>query len=181
MLTITIPVSEAWDEQNDIFVSVKEHTITLEHSLVSVAKWESRWHKPFMDPKRKKTNEEALDYIKCMTITQNVDPNIYLFLTDDNVRAINEYIDNPMTATIFKKEEGKAHGSRIVTNEVIYYWMIAQNIPMECQKWHLNRLLTLIRVCSEENKPKKKQKKPDQVRNYAALNAQRRALSGSTG
>lgn len=181
MLTITIPASEAWDAQRNEFVYTKEQTLCLEHSLVSVSKWESKWHKPFLDRKREKTIEEALDYIRCMTITQNVDPNVYLFLTDENVQQIRDYIDDPMTATYFSKEEGKGGSSKIVTSEIIYYWMIAQNVPLECQKWHLNRLLTLIRVCNEENKPKKKQKKGDQIRNYAALNAQRRAMTGSRG
>lgn len=181
MLTITIPASEAWDAQSNKFVYIKEQTLCLEHSLVSVSKWEAKWHRPFLDRRHEKTEEEAIDYIRCMTITQNVDQNIYYFLTDDNLKAIQKYIDDPMTATTFVKEEGKGGSTKITTSEIIYYWMIAQNIPMECQKWHLNRLLTLIRVCNEENKPKKKQKKGDQIRNYAALNAQRRAASGSRG
>lgn len=179
MLIITIPSQELFNEVTNEFVSTKEHTLQLEHSLVSLSKWESKWNKPFLS-KDQKTIEQTLDYIKCMTITQNVNPEVYNFLTDKNIEAINNYIDAPMTATTFP-ENGNSHSREIVTSELIYYWMISLNIPMECQKWHLNRLLTLIRVCNVKNAPAKKMSKKDIMSRNAALNAARRKKLNSKG
>lgn len=179
MLEITIPACEAWDEVNEIFINVKEQTIRLEHSLVSLSKWESKWCKPFLS-KENKTYEETIDYIKCMTITQNVDPMVYNFISNDNMRKINEYLNKPMTATTFSKEQSKPN-REIVTAEIIYYWMVALNIPFECQKWHLNRLMTLIKVCSIKNQPAKKMSKRDIMSQNAALNAARRKQLNSKG
>ena len=172
MLTIKIPAEESWDESKEEFVITKKaQTLTLEHSLVSLSKWESKWHVPFAT--HEKTFEETIDYIKCMTITQNVDPDLYNRLTKENVKEIEEYIENPMTATTFS--EDRNGGSReVITSEIIYYSMIALNIPFECQKWHLNRLLTLIRVCNIKNQPPKKMSKGDLMRRNAELNAARK-------
>lgn len=180
MLVITVPAREQWDEKNNTFIQTAEQKLTLEHSLVSISKWESKWHKPFLS-KEPKTFEETIDYIKCMTLTQNVNPNVYFNLTDDNIRSISEYINNSMTATWFVDDKNAPKNREIVTSEVIYYWMIALNIPFECQKWHLNRLLTLVRVCNEKNKPPKKMSRSTQLRNNAALNAARRASLGTKG
>ena len=181
MLQITIPAVEDWDEIKEEFVIVKkEKTIQLEHSLVSLSKWESKWCKPFLS-KREKTLEETIDYIKCMTITQNLDPDIYFRLTEDNIRQINKYIEAPMTATTFQERNGSKRNSEQITAELIYYWMIALNIPMECQKWHLNKLLTLIRVCNIKNQPGKKMARQDAARYYAELNEKRRKELNSKG
>lgn len=172
MLEITIPGTELWDESKQEFVNTKEQILRMEHSLVSISKWESKWKKAFLG-KQEKTFEETIDYIKCMTITQNVDPKAYSYLTKENIMAINNYINDPMTATTFS--ETKQSGNReVMTAEVIYYYMIALNIPFECQKWHLNKLLTLIRVCSIKNQPPKKMGKGDLMRRNSALNAARR-------
>lgn len=173
MLQITIPPGEMWDEMCNEFVTTKGQTLTLEHSLVSLSKWESKWHKPFLS-KEPKTQIETIDYIKCMTLTQNVDPNIYQFITRDNINEINAYIDNPMTATTFFDRENKKPNRSIITAEIIYYWMIALNVPMECQKWHLNRLLTLIKVCDIKNQPDKKMSRNEVLSRNKALNAARR-------
>lgn len=164
----------------DRFINLKETTIKIEHSLVAIAKWEAKWHVPFLDEHTQKTNEMMIDYIRCMTITQNVDPMIYDFLPESVLKEINEYIDDPMTATWFKNT---AHGrnGEIVTSELVYYWMIAQNIPPEYDKWHFNRLMTLIRVCSEKNTPSKKMNRRDILSQNKALNAARRKASGSKG
>ena len=173
MLQITIPASELWDEQNQKFINKKEQTLVLEHSLVSLSKWESKWCKPFISNKEH-TREETLDYIRCMTITQNVDPEVYERMTDDYIDEINKYIGSKMTATWFTdKKKGKASSEQI-TSELIYYWMISLNIPFECQKWHLNRLLTLVQVCNEKNQPPKKMSKRDTANQYRSLNAARR-------
>ena len=180
MLRITIPAVEQWDEIKQEFVSTKEQTLSLEHSLVSLSKWESKWCKAFLT-KDEKTSEETLDYIKFMTLTQNVDPEVYNYLTNGNISEINEYIEAPMTATYFSDEKTSKTSREQVTAELIYYWMIALNIPFECQKWHLNRLLTLIKVCNIKNTPPKKRSKKEIMSSNAALNAARRKQLSTKG
>lgn len=180
MLQITVPATELWDGVKEEFVELKEQTLQLEHSLVSLKKWEAKWHKPFLS-KEDKTDEEILDYVKCMTITQNVDPRIYNYLTPKNVEDINDYINNPMTATVISEEKSRKFNREIVTAEVIYYWMVALQIPPEYQKWHLNQLLTLIKVCNVKNAPPKKSSKRDIMSRNAALNAARRKQLNSKG
>lgn len=180
MLRITIPSDELWDEEKNEFVQLNSQTLQLEHSLVSLSKWESKWGKPFLS-KEKKTFEETLDYVKCMTITQNVNLEVYSRLTAPHIEKINRYIDAPMTATTFIEEKGPKSGREQITAEIIYYWMIALNIPFECQKWHLNRLLTLIRVCNIKNSPPKKRNRREIMKRNAALNAARRKQLNSRG
>ena len=180
MLRITVPDTEFWDESRQEFLEVKSQTLQLEHSLVSISKWESKWCKPFLS-KENKTLEEILDYVKCMTITQNVDPNVYLALTNENIKEINEYIDAPMTATTFYEEKKTTKSREILTSELIYYWMISLQIPVEFQKWHLNRLLTLIKVCNIKNAPPKKMSQREIMSRNTALNAARRKAMNSKG
>ena len=180
MLQITIPAVELWDERKQEFITTKEQTLQLEHSLVSISKWESKWCKPFLS-KQEKTFEETLDYIKCMTITQNVDPEVYNYLTNENIEEINNYINAPMTATYFSDDKTVKPSREQITAELIYYWMIALNIPFECQNWHLNRLLTLIKVCNIKNQPPKKISKKEIMRRNAALNAARRKQLNTKG
>lgn len=181
MLTITIPGDEQWDEVNEVYVYPDEQTLVLEHSLVSLSKWESKWRKPFLST-IELTPEETIDYVKCMTITKNVKPEVYNRLTNDHMKQIHDYIAAPMTATTFAKEEGKGRmKGKIITNEVLYYYMTALHIPFECEKWHLNRLITLIRVCNEESQPKKKRTRRDIAAEQMALNAKRRAMANSKG
>lgn len=180
MLKITIPAQEYWDSKNRMFVSVEEQTLELEHSLVSLSKWESKWCKPFLT-KAEKTEEETQDYIRCMTLTRNVDPDIYRFLTEDNYKQIRDYIDAPMTATTFAPERGSAGKQEIITSELIYYWMFSSGIPLEWEKRHLNRLITLIRVFSVKNAPPKKQSQKDIMSRNAALNAARKKQLNTRG
>lgn len=181
MLRITVPLTpEGWDEEKQEFVPSKEQTLQLEHSLVSLSKWESKWCKAFLT-KQEKTLEETLDYIKCMTVTQGVNPEVYEHLTNENIMQVNKYIESPMTATYFSEEKNGKVNNETVTSELIYYWMIALNIPFECQKWHLNRLLTLIKVCNVKNQPPKKTNKNELAKRYAALNAARRKELNSKG
>jgi hypothetical protein len=179
LLRITIPANEAFDEESEEFITFKGQTIQVEHSLVSLSKWESKWHKPFLS-KGEKTSEETIDYIRCMTITQNVDPNVYKFITKENINEIDEYVSESMTATTFNNPKQTINKS-IITAEIIYYWMITFNIPFECQKWHLNRLLTLINVCSAKNQPPGKMSKKEIMSRNAALNASRRQAMGTKG
>lgn len=181
MLELTIESGEVFDENSNEFISVPGKTIRLEHSLVSISKWESKWKKPFLT-KDNKTDEETLDYIRAMTITQNVDPIIYRFLTNEHMRMVSEYVEDSMTATWFvENNQPSPPNKETITSELIYYWMIANQIPMECQKWHINRLLTLIRVCSIKNQPSKKMDAASLARNNAALNAARRKAMHTRG
>lgn len=182
MLTITIKGGEEYNKATREFIQVKDTVLSLEHSLVSVSKWEAKYHKPFIS-KNDKTFEETIYYVKCMTITQNVDPNIYTLLSQDNLKEINEYIANPMTATWFNERKNQPYkkNSEQITSELIYYWMVALQIPWEAQKWHLNRLLTLIRICNIKNQPSKKQSMRETMSRNAALNAARRKNLGTSG
>lgn len=180
MLTITIPATELWDEVNQEFISTKAQTLQLEHSLVSLSKWESKWCKPFFS-KKEKTSEETIDYIKCMVLTKGVSSDIYRCLSANNIEEINAYIEAPMTATWFNNDKSGSKNRELITSELIYYWMIALNIPFECQKWHLNRLLTLIKVCSIKNQPAKKMSRREIMSRNAALNAARRKQLGTNG
>lgn len=178
MLEIIVPGREFFDEDKNEFVTTKPTKLTLEHSLISLSKWESKWEKPFLSSD--KTVPETIDYIRCMTLTQNVDPLIYNALNNENVQAVIKYIESPMTATKVKSQK-HARNSETVTAELIYYWMIALNIPFECQKWHLNKLLTLIEVCSIKNQPQKKMSKSEILRSNRELNAARRAKYKTKG
>ena len=180
MLTVTIPAMELFDEDKQEFVYIRGVELQLEHSLVSLAKWESKWHKPFLG-KDSKTDEETLDYIRCMTISQNVSPEVYYRIPHEAFVQITGYISEPMTATWFSEHGSAKRNSEIVTAEIIYYWMIAQNIPMECQKWHLNRLITLIHVCSVKNQPKKKMGRGDMLSQRKALNEARKSQLNTKG
>lgn len=180
MLQITVPASELWDEKSNVFINTKKTVLVLEHSLVSISKWESKWHKAFLG-KEEKTTEEVIDYIKCMTLTQNVDENIYKALTNENIESINDYINDPHTATVIYEENNGPKNRETITSELIYYWMVTLNIPFECQKWQLNRLLTLIRVCNIKNKPPKKMTERQIMSRNAALNAARKKRLNTRG
>lgn len=180
MLKIKVEDGELFDEANYEFVSIKGTVLQLEHSLISLSKWESKWHKPFLN-NDKKTVEEIIDYIRCMTISQNVNPLIYNVLSRKNIEAVEKYLADPMTATVVKKTQSRSK-QRMITSELIYYWMVSFDIPFEpCEKWHLNRLLTLIDVCNIENSPKKKMRKGDIFKQNAQLNAARKKRLGTKG
>lgn len=173
MHEIIIPEDELYDESSGTFITIRKQTIRLEHSLLSVSKWESKWHIPFFDVKPK-TQQQLLDYIRCMTLTQNVPPEAYLGITREISSEVLAYCDDPMTATKIKDDPSKSKSRKIITSEQIYYWMFKYNIPIECEKWHINRLLTLIRVCNIEESPKKKMSANDTKAQYRALNRARR-------
>lgn len=179
MKQIFIKEKELWDEKNRRFIVVKPQTITLEHSLVSISKWESKWHVPFFS-KEPKTTEMTLDYIRAMTITQNVNPNVYECLTTEDFREINAYIDDPQTATTINEKNGRA-SREIITSELVYFWMVQNGIPFECQKWPFNRLLTLIRICQIKSQPEKKMSQQEIYSRNRALNAARKSKLNTRG
>lgn len=183
MLTITIPTGEQYDRATNRFYYVKGQTISLIHSLVSISKWEEKWHKAYLGP-QEKTREEVLDYVRCMTVTKNVDPELYNFLSTENVDAINKYINDPHTATMMmsrgKNGSPRPGGTKdVITAELIYFWMITYNIPVEFQKWHLNKLLALIDVCERKTSSGNNGVgKGEMLRNRRALNKARHAKHG---
>lgn len=183
MLKVRIPDQELFDEGTQTFIHIKATDLQLEHSLISLAKWESKWHTPFLG-KEDKTEDQIIDYIRCMTLTQHVDQTVYQYLPASVLKEIFDYIDDPMTATWFNKEEEKKFGigkKEIITAEIVYYWMVTLGVPVQFEKWHLNRLLTLIRVINVKNAPQKKMKQKDILANNRKLNAARRARNKSKG
>ena len=180
MLILTISGTELYNEETDSFYTTKDKVLRLEHSLVSLSKWESNWKKPFLT-REPKTRKESIDYIKCMTITQNVEGFIYESIGSDVLKKVNTYIEHPMTATTFAKRDNHVINRDIITAEIIYYWMIKLGIPFECQKWHLNRLLTLINVCNLKEQPKLKLSKAQILARNRELNAARRKKFNSKG
>lgn len=184
MLELYIPPMELYNEEIGEFISTRGQTIQLEHSLISLSKWESKWKKPFMSQDINNVkNEEVLDYIKCMTISSNVDSMVYYSIGSNRImlEQIKNYIKDSHTATTIKRKNNRGKSREIITSELIYYWMIELGIPFECQKWHLGRLLTLIEVCSIKQTPEKKMSKADIFAQNKSLNAIRRAKTGSRG
>lgn len=177
MLKLFVPGAEYYDEKTEMFIPSKDATLILEHSLLSLSKWEAKWHKAYLDPKDAKSLEESIDYVRCMTINQNsVDQFAYYNITPDLFKKIHEYISNPMTATkVNRKKKPIGIPKEIITSELIYYWMVSYGIPFECEKWHLNRLLTLIDVCAFKNETPQKMSQKDLMKRNTALNNARRA------
>lgn len=180
MLQIIVPGTELFDESTESFISTNDTQLKLEHSLLSISKWESRWCKPFLAKNKEdvRTNEEMLDYIKCMTLN-SIPTNVYNALTPKNLKEISDYIAHPMTATTVTNLK-KSSNKEIVTSELIYYWMIVCNIPFECEKWHINRLLMLIKVCNAKNNPEKMNRN-DLISRNRALNAARKKALHTRG
>ena len=181
MLELTVRAQEYYDDNSEMFINIPQQTIQLEHSLYTISKWEAKWKKAFLG-KQEKTPEEDGDYIRCMTMTENVNPMVYLGLTMDQRRKIAEYIEDKACATYLPTRNSETANADTVTAELIYYWMVSLQIPFECQHWHLNRLLTLIRVCDIKNNPSKGGRSArDIMRQNNAINAQRRAKYHSKG
>lgn len=180
MLTLIVPLAESYDESTGKFAVAEGFTLELEHSLFSLSKWESKYEKPFLN-NGDKDGDEIFDYIKLMALTPDVPDKLYDSLTSEHVRAVNVYINAKMTATTFREIGPQRVSHEVITAEIIYYWMVALQIPFECQYWHLNRLITLVRVCNEKNKTPKKMSHGEAARHQRELNAQRRANLGTRG
>ena len=182
MLKLVVPATEVYDEELEKFRTYPEKILMLEHSLVSISKWESKWCKPYLNSQL--TAEESRDYVRCMTLTQNVPDDVYGRLTRQNYKEIDDYISAPMTATTISNIDSKKKPvfgkTQTITSEVIYGWMIAFNIPAEYQKWHLSRLMMLIEVCNAQQNPKKKNKK-ETAKDYSRINAERLKRLGTKG
>jgi len=180
MLTLSVVLSEGFDEENESFVPMKTFELEMEHSLVSLSKWERFFKKPFLSDKEK-SSEETLWYVKAMCLTTEIPPEVFLKLSQKNVDEINAYISDPMTATTFREIPGQKPNREIMTSEVLYYYMIALGIPFECQYWHLGSLLTLIKVCNQKNAPSKKVPRREALERQRDLNRQRKEQLGTSG
>jgi len=177
---ITVEYRELFNEETGEIITVYPTVLKLEHSLVSLSKWESIWEKPFLT-KDNKTMEETISYIKCMTMNPNkIDPIVYDCLTQQNLQDILKYIESPQSATTFGQNDGRP-SREIITSELVYYWMLAFNIPFECEKWHLNRLLTLIKICGIKNEQPKSMSKGQILNRNKSLNEARRKAMNSKG
>lgn len=182
-LDLEIPARKLFDEETSIVTNVPATKLRLEHSLVSISKWEAKYKKPFISdrPEHKKTKEETIDYIRFMTITQNVDPNVYLVLTPKNIEDISNYIEDPMTASFVYDDSKKKGPKEQVTSELIYWWMTSLQIPWEAQKWHLNRLMMLIRIGNIKSQPPKKMSQSELMARNRALNEARKKKFNTKG
>lgn len=182
MLKITVPGGRHWDPIMEQFFYTRETVLTLEHSLVSIKKWEERWKVCYLNKHRKKTDAELIDYIRCMTITQNVNPLVYYALSDDNISDVVKYIQDPHTATYYVDFEQEAESKgELLTAEVLYYYMIKLQIPIEFQKWHLNSLIALLKVFDKKETPPKKLSESEARARHASINERNRALFNTKG
>jgi hypothetical protein len=180
VLKLVVPETEYYDEEKEEFSTEPEVELVLEHSLVSLSKWESKYKKPFLGSS--KSGEELLYYIEVMIVSPLYAPGEILHrLSEENYESINAYVDSPESATTFGEMPERKGRGETITAELIYYWMVAFNIPFECESWHLNRLFALIRICNIKNSPPKKMSKQEVSRRYADLNAQRKAQLGTRG
>jgi hypothetical protein len=180
VLSINVTTKQGFDESTNRFVALEAFNLELEHSLVSLSKWEAFWEKPFLG-KDEKTDEQTISYIRDMTLTPMVPEGIYSKLKPNDFEKINDYISKKMTATWFAENKSQKNDGSVITSELIYYWMVALNIPFECQHWHLNRLLTLIRVCNEKNQPAKKMSRRDLAAKQREIAERRRQQYGTRG
>ena len=183
MFKTVIPAREAWDPIREEFISTESTKLILEHSLLSISKWEMKWKKPFSDVQKSMSDEQMIDYIRCMTIHPVDDPNVYYLIPNDILLEIKKYIDDPMTAKQFYDDEKKKKtgAKKVITSDDIYCWMAMYRIPFETEKWHFNRLMTLIRCCSDANAPKEKMTRAELLARNARLNAERKAKLHTKG
>lgn len=179
MLRIIIEEDETYDEENNLFETINEVVIDLEHSLFSISKWESIYQKPFLSS-GEKTSEEIFGYIKTMIVTPDLDFDA-LNLSANHITKIQEYIDSAQSATTFGMMPERRGPGEIITSELIYYWMVTFNIPFECEHWHLNRLFALIRICNIKNSKPQKMSRNEISQRYREINARRRAELQTTG
>jgi hypothetical protein len=180
MLRIIIEGDEHYDEEENLFTTIGDVVIDLEHSLSSLSKWESKYQKPFLIP-GERTTEEIFSYIYAMILTPDVDFGVLNKLSQKNIDAIQEYIGSPQSATTFGLMPERRSPGEVITSELIYYWMVAFNIPFECQEWHLNRLFALIRICNIKNSKPKKMSRNEIAQRNRELNAQRKAKYNTSG
>lgn len=180
MLRIIIEGTETFNQETQTFDTFDDVIVDLEHSLISLSKWESKHKKPFI-VLEKKTTEETFDYLKAMVVTPNLDPDVLYRCSQKNIDMIQEYIDSSQSATTFGEMPGRRGPGEVITSELIYYWMVAFTIPFECEYWHLNRLFSLIRICNIKNSKPKQMSRNELAQRNAELNAKRKEQLNTTG
>lgn len=180
MLSLTVKGTELFDEETGTFTTTEDVSLELEHSLVSLSKWESFFQKPFLSSSDK-TSSEIFAYINMMILTENIDESVILSFSQENLKEINDYINSPQSATIFGSMPEQRGRGETITSELIYYWMVAFNIPFECQSWHINRLFSLIRICNIKNSKPKKRSQHEVAAQNRELNAKRREQLKTSG
>lgn len=180
MLIIKIPGKELFDDEKEEFTNEEPIVLEMEHSLVSLSKWESKWKKPFLG-EDSKTDEETLGYVIAMTVTLNIPPEVYSRLTRENLAAINDYINDKMTATWFNERSQQDKSREIITSELIYHWMSSLKIPMECEKWHLNRLFVRLKIAGIKSSPPKKLSPTEAAMERRRINEENRKRFNSNG
>lgn len=178
MLEIELEELEAWDDKKQEFVVLKNEVVCLEHSLKSISEWEAKWKVPFLDT-TPRTKQMILDYVSCMVVSEVPKGFLERLKTRDFSR-IQEYIDDSRTASWISSEDNTNDGSK-VTSELIYYWMVTAGIPFSAEEWHLNRLMMLIKIYGEKNKPEKKRSREDILERNRELNEKRRREMGTNG
>lgn len=179
-LVIVVPGQELFDNEKQKFITTEDVTLRMEHSLVAIHNWESKWHKPFLTPNGR-TGEEVFDYFRMMCLDDDVDPTVFDRITEENLREIQAYMENTMTATTFSNLPDRPGRQEIVTAEIVYYWMVSLQIPLDRETWHFGRLIALIKTVNGKNAPKKKMNTKDALAQQRELNAQRRAAMQSNG
>lgn len=180
MLRIIIEGDELFNEEDQSFFTVNDVVLELEHSLISVSKWESEYEKPFLSSGQK-TAEEIFGYLKAMIVTPNVDPDVLYRCSQQTISQIQEYIESNQSATTFGSMPERRGPGEVITSELVYYWMVSFNIPFECETWHLNRLFALIRICNIKNSKPKKMSRNEIAQRNRELNAKRKAELGTSG
>lgn len=180
MLRIIIQGEEHFNEETSTFETFDDVVLDLEHSLLSLSKWESKYQKPFLST-GDKSREEIFGYLKAMVVTPNVDPDVLNRCSPQNIDTIQEYIDSSQSATTFGMMPERRGPGEVITSELIYYWMVAFNIPFECETWHLNRLFSLIRICNIKNSKPKRMSRSELAQRNAEINARRKAELGTSG
>lgn len=181
MLTLEIGGEEYYDEKQNLFITSKKYKLQLEHSLLSISRWESKWEVAFLSDKEK-TREQSIDYIRCMTVRGANDPDVYNYITPEHIELVNDYIGAKMTATTITKRGPKRGGKKIITSEVVYFWMTQYGIPFDpCEKWHFSRLLMLIEVASAESGPQQKMSMKERLAQNRAINNARKAKLNTRG
>lgn len=180
MLKLIIEGDEVFNEETAEFSTVDDAVVYLEHSLISLSKWEAKYQEPFLSS-TDKTHEQIMDYIQFMIFSPGESSEIVSGLSKKNIEEIQAYIDSPQSATTFGEMPDRKSRGEVITSELIYYWLVAYNIPFECQSWHLNRLLALIRICNIKNGKQKKMSRNEIAQRNRDLNAKRKAALGTTG
>jgi hypothetical protein len=172
MLTITVLGEEHWDQENEKFVYPDSFKLELEHSLVSLSKWESKWEVPFLGEKPK-TTEMVLDYIECMILTPDPPADWISKLSKENIEEITAYFDSKQSATWFNDHHPEPKTGETITSELVYYWLDICDIDWQAQYWHLNRLLTLVKIHTVKQAKPKPMSRSEMLRRRRALNKQR--------